>query len=31
LTEIRVGVSCWLTVLRLTEKVVLKVTPEEAK
>jgi S1-C subfamily serine protease len=31
LTEVRVGVSCSLTVLRWTEKVQLKVVPEEAK
>ncbi len=30
LTEVRVGVSCLLTVLRWTEKVDLKVVPEEA-
>lgn len=30
LTEVRVGVSCSLTVLRWTEKVELKVVPEEA-
>ena len=30
LTEVRVGVSCLLTVLRWTEKVELKVVPEEA-
>ena len=31
LTEVRVGVSCSLTVLRWTEKLELKVVPEEAK
>src|SRR5437660_1098940 len=31
LTEVRVGVSCSLTVLRWTEKLVLKVVPEEAR
>jgi len=31
LTEVRVGVSCLLTVLRWTEKVELKVVPEEAR
>ena len=31
LTEVRVGVSCSLTVLRWTEKVELKVVPEEAR
>jgi S1-C subfamily serine protease len=31
LTEVRVGVSCPLTVLRWTEKLELKVVPEEAK
>ena len=31
LTEVRVGVSCALTVLRRTEKLELKVVPEEAK
>ena len=31
LTELRVGVSCTLTVLRWTEKLELKVVPEEAK
>jgi S1-C subfamily serine protease len=31
LTEVRVGVSCALTVLRGTEKVELKVVPEEAR
>jgi S1-C subfamily serine protease len=31
LTDIRVGVSCALTVLRQTEKLELKVVPEEAK
>ncbi len=31
LTDLRVGVSCSLTVLRWTEKVELKVVPEEAK
>ncbi|MGO9084465.1 MAG: S1C family serine protease [Candidatus Sulfotelmatobacter sp.] len=31
LTEVRVGVSCKLTVLRWTEKLELKVVPEEAK
>jgi len=31
LTEIRVGLSCSLTVLRFTEKVQLRVVPEEAK
>jgi S1-C subfamily serine protease len=31
LTEVRVGVSCSLTVLRLTEKLEMKVVPEEAK
>jgi S1-C subfamily serine protease len=31
LTEVRVGVKCWLTVLRWTEKLELKVMPEEAK
>lgn len=31
LTEVRVGVSCSLTVLRWTEKLELKIVPEEAK
>ena len=31
LTDIRVGVSCSLTVLRQTEKLELKIVPEEAK
>jgi S1-C subfamily serine protease len=31
LTEVRVGVGCTLTVLRYTEKVEVKVVPEEAK
>ena len=31
LTEVRVGVSCSLTVLRFTEKLEMKVVPEEAK
>jgi len=31
LTEVRVGVSCSLTVLRLTKKLEMKVVPEEAK
>jgi len=31
LTEVRVGVSCALTVLRYTEKVDVRVVPEEAK
>jgi S1-C subfamily serine protease len=31
LTDVRVGASCSLTVLRYTEKLELKVTPEEAK
>ncbi|MGA9390466.1 MAG: trypsin-like peptidase domain-containing protein [Candidatus Sulfotelmatobacter sp.] len=31
LTEVRVGVSCSLTVLRHTEKLELKIVPEEAK
>ena len=31
LTEVRVGVSCVLTVLRWTEKLELKVVPEEAR
>ena len=31
LTEVRLGVSCSLTVLRWTEKLELKVVPEEAK
>ena len=31
LTDVRVGVSCSLTVLRYTEKLELKVVPEEAK
>src|SRR5271157_6009620 len=31
LTEVRVGVSCTLTVLRWTEKLGLKVVPEESK
>jgi S1-C subfamily serine protease len=31
LTDVRVGVSCSLTILRLTEKIELKVVPEEAK
>jgi S1-C subfamily serine protease len=31
LTEVRVGVSCSLTVLRWTEKLELKVVPEEAR
>src|SRR5438309_9783510 len=31
LTEVRVGVSCALTVLRWTEKLELKVVPEEAR
>ncbi len=31
LTEVRVGVSCLLTMLRLTEKLELKIVPEEAK
>ncbi len=31
LTEVRVGVSCSLTVLRWTEKLVLKIVPEETR
>lgn len=31
LTEVRVGVSCWLTVLRGTKKEDLRVIPEEAR
>jgi S1-C subfamily serine protease len=31
LTDVRVGVSCMLTVLRWTEKLELKIVPEEAK
>jgi len=31
LTEVRLGVSCWLTVLRWTEKLELKIVPEEAR
>jgi S1-C subfamily serine protease len=31
LTEVRVGISCLLTVLRWTEKLELRVTPEEAR
>jgi S1-C subfamily serine protease len=31
LTEVRVGVSCTLTVLRWTEKMELKVVPEETQ
>jgi S1-C subfamily serine protease len=31
LTDVRVGVSCSLTVLRRTEKLELKIVPEEAK
>jgi len=31
LTEVRVGVGCSLTVLRHTEKLELKVVPEEAR
>ena len=31
LTDVRVGVSCSLTVLRHTEKLELKIVPEEAK
>jgi hypothetical protein len=31
LTDLRVGVSCSLTVIRWTEKLELKVVPEEAK
>ena len=31
LTDVRVGVSCELTVLRQTEKLELKIVPEEAK
>lgn len=31
LTEVRVGVSCTLTVLRWTEKLEIKVVPEEAR
>jgi S1-C subfamily serine protease len=31
LTDVRVGVSCSLTVLRYTEKLELKIVPEEAK
>jgi S1-C subfamily serine protease len=31
LTDVRVGVSCWLTVLRDTEKLALRIVPEEAK
>lgn len=31
LTEVRVGLSCTLTVLRWTEKLELKITPEEAR
>jgi S1-C subfamily serine protease len=31
LTDVRVGVSCTLTVLRLTEKLEVKIVPEEAK
>jgi S1-C subfamily serine protease len=31
LTDVRVGVSCWLTVLRHTEKLALRIVPEEAK
>jgi hypothetical protein len=30
LTDVHVGVSCWLTVLRRTEKLELKIVPEEA-
>ncbi|MGA7358304.1 MAG: trypsin-like peptidase domain-containing protein [Candidatus Sulfotelmatobacter sp.] len=29
LTDVRVGVSCWLTVLRHTEKLEMKIVPEE--
>jgi S1-C subfamily serine protease len=31
LTDVRVGVSCSLTVLRWTEKLELKILPEEAR
>ena len=31
LTDVRVGVNCSLTVLRWTEKLELKVVPEEAR
>jgi S1-C subfamily serine protease len=31
LTEVRVGVSCSVTILRWTEKIDLKVVPEEAQ
>jgi S1-C subfamily serine protease len=31
LTEVRVGMSCSLTVLRWTEKLELKIIPEEAR
>ena len=31
LTEVRVGISCSLTILRWTEKMELKVVPEEAR
>ena len=31
LTDVRVGVSCSLTVLRHTEKLQLRVVPQEAK
>jgi S1-C subfamily serine protease len=31
LTDVRVGVSCWLTVLRHTEKLALRIVPDEAK
>jgi S1-C subfamily serine protease len=31
LTDVRVGVSCSLTLLRDTEKLELKIVPEEAK
>jgi hypothetical protein len=31
LTEVRVGAGCSLTVLRYTEKLELRVVPEEAK
>ncbi|HZC23225.1 MAG TPA: PDZ domain-containing protein, partial [Candidatus Binatia bacterium] len=31
LTDVRVGISCLLTVLRWTEKLELKIVPEEAR
>jgi S1-C subfamily serine protease len=31
LTDVRVGVSCWLTILRHTDKLELKIVPEETR